>query len=215
MRKVHLHGALGKEFGASHQFDVRDIPDAIQALIANFSNFASKIRGGFYKVIVGDKKTGVEMDEQSVATYSIGNNDIHIIPVTQGRGRGGLGKILAGVLLIGLAVFTGGTALMSAGLFGSTTTLGGILTSVGTGLVMTGVASILAPSTETKESDPSFTMSGPQTTLREGGIIPIVYGECIVGGVMISGILRIENKVDATTPPAGNSTTFPIVFNNL
>ena len=212
MREVHLHGALGLEFGWVHRFVVSDIPDALQALNANFPKFTSMLRHGFYKVIVGDMKTGVEMDDSTIVSYRIGTHDIHIIPVTKGRGRGGLGKLLAGILLVGLAIATGGMSMMATGILGSATTLGGIMTSVGTGMILTGVASILAPATDgSDDSQKSFTMSGPQVTLKEGGIIPIVYGECVTGGTMISGILRIENAVDENTTEPSTVITAPSV----
>ncbi len=70
---------------------------------------------------------------------------------------------------------------------------------------MTGVASMLTRSQEAGQSDPSYTMAGPQVTLREGGIVPIAYGECVVGGTMISGQLIIEN--DVTSGPVDQPTT--------
>ena len=195
MREIKLYGSLGNEFGIKHHFDVKSVPEALQALAANYPKILDKMRHGFFKVVVGkNQKTGVAMDENSIVTYALGDQTLHIIPVTKGSKKG-LGKVLAGILLIGLAVFTGGTSLMATGILGSTTTLGGIITSIGTGLVLTGVSSLLAPEQKTGETEQSFTMSGPQVTLREGGIVPIAYGLVWTGGTMISGVLKIENAL--------------------
>lgn len=196
MREIRLYGALGKEFGTSHRFDVASIPEAIQALAANFPSFLRKLRNGFYKVVVGKTRSnGVEMDESTVAVYRIGDQGIHIIPVTQGSRRGGLGKILAGILLVGLSMVTGGAAGALMGIQIGATSVGAMAASIGTGLILTGVASLIAPEQDSGEQEKSFTMSGPQVALKEGGIVPIVYGEVVTGGTMISGVLKVENDV--------------------
>ena len=207
MNTIRLYGALGKEFGTEHRFAIISPGEALQALAANFPRFTAKLRHGFYKVIIGTRKTGTELDNETILTHRIGADDIHIIPVTKGRGRGGLGKVLAGILLVGLAAFGG--PLMATSLGAGGLTVGTAMGHIGLGLTMTGVASMLAPSQDASESDPSFTMAGPQVTLREGGIIPIVYGECVVGGTMISGQLIIEN--DVTSGPVDQpSTVLPL-----
>lgn len=213
MREVMLYGALGREFGSYHRFDVASIPEAIQALAANFPGFLRKLRHGFYRVVVGrTSETGVEMDQSTVAVYKLGDQNIHIIPVTEGAGRGGLGKILAGILLVGLSMVTGGVAgaLMGTAIGG--TSVGAITASIGTGLVLTGVASLIAPEQESGEQEKSFTMAGPQVTLKEGGIVPIVYGDVVTGGTMISGVLKVENDLptEPTTPTEPTEPTEPV-----
>lgn len=209
MRDVYLYGALGKTFGRAHQFEVSSMAEVMQALMANWPSFANKIRNGFYKVVVGDLKKGVQLDENTIAGFDLKEHSVHIVPVTKGR-RGGLGKILAGVMLIGLAVVTGGASL-AAGALTTTGFVGGAMVSMGTGLILNGVAQLIAPSIDdTGEKEKSFTSGGPQTTTREGGIIPIVYGEVITGGTMISGVLEISNSFiseDGTVPPTGTPTT--------
>jgi len=74
------------------------------------------------------------------------------------------------------------------------------------GLALTGVASLISPEMKTSgENDPSFTMTGPQVTMREGGIVPIAYGDVVTGGTMISGVLKIENA--AVSAPVQNPVT--------
>lgn len=206
MNTIRLYGALGKEFGTTHHFDITSPGEAFQALHANFARFTDKLRHGFYKVIVGKRSTGTELDQDTILHHQIGTDEIHVVPVIEGR-RGGLGKILAGVLLVGLAMFGGPLAATALGASG-TLTVGSIAGQLGAGLMLTGVASLLAPSAETGETEKSFTMSGPSNNTREGGIVPIVYGECVVGGTLISGQLRIANNVTATSTTG--STVVPI-----
>lgn len=192
MRTVHLYGALGKSFGYKHRFDVDTVADAIEALRANFIEFFNAIRNGHFRVVVGkNTQKGLQLDETMLPGFKLGKQDLHIVPVTKGSKRGGLGKIIAGMALIGLSLATGGAGLMGATLFGSTT-VGAAVGQIGLGLALTGVASLLAPEQEAPDDAKSFTMTGPQNTTREGGIVPIVYGEVWTGGTMINGSLHLE-----------------------
>lgn len=211
MNTIRLYGALAKEFGASHRFAIETPGEAFQALAANFPRFTEKLRHGFYRVVIGKTQTkGVALDEHTIIRHQIGDQDIHIVPVVKGRGRGGLGKVLAGLLLVGLAMFAGPIMATTLGAGGSMT-LGSIVGHMGLGLTLSGVASMLAPQTDGGETVKSFTMAGPQVTMNEGGIVPIVYGECVTGGTMTSGILRIENTVSVATPNgSATSTVYPL-----
>ncbi|MCB5411876.1 hypothetical protein [Pseudogemmobacter faecipullorum] len=192
MRTIHLYGNLGKSFGHRHDFAVETVPEAIQALRANFSNFANFIREGFYRVVVGKtQKNGMELGEDDLPGFKLGKQDLHIVPVLKGSKRGGIGKIIAGIALIGLSAF-GGAALAAPLFAGGTMSMASVAGSLGTGLLLTGVASLLAPQQKVESEDQNFTSSGPVNTTREGGIIPIVYGEVICGGTMINGILTTK-----------------------
>ena len=196
MRDIHLYGALGKQFGRKHSFDVDTVADAIEALRANFIEFFNAIRNGHYRVVVGKTtRIGIELDEAMLPGFKLGKQDLHIVPVVKGSKRGGLGKIIAGIALIGLSLTTGGAAgaLMGTQLFG-TMTAGAVVGQIGLGLALTGVASFLAPEQEAPDDTKSYTMTGPQITAREGGIVPIVYGEVWTGGTMINGSLFIERS---------------------
>lgn len=195
MNTIKLYGALGKEFGRKHSFEIDSVADAIEALRANFPRFFDAIRYGHYRVVVGKTTTkGMELEEAMLPGFKLGKQDLHIVPVTKGSKRGGLGKIIAGIALIGLSMATGGAGFMAASIGTGGMTVGGVVGSVGTSLLLTGVASLLAPEIDAPEDQQSFTMTGPTNTTREGGIIPIVYGEVITGGTMINGSLGISNS---------------------
>ncbi|WP_062563647.1 tail assembly protein [Paracoccus aminovorans] len=205
MRTIHLYGKLGKEFGSLHRFAVDTVAEAIEALRANFPKFFDAIRHGFYRVVVGKtSRNGMELDEAMLPGFKLGQQDLHIVPVVKGRKRGGIGKIIAGIALIGLSMVTGGMAgtFWTAGILGSTTTAASLMGSSGAGLLISGVASFIAPQQDAPDDTKSFTMTGPTTTTREGGIVPIVYGRVWTGGTMINGSLSIRSEDD----PLGSTT---------
>ena len=153
----------------------------------------------YYQVKVGDYS--IDKDE---INYPVGKQDIHFIPVITGSGKG-LGKVLLGAALIGVAVFSGGTGLSlgAGGVFGFTggglAAIGG---NIGLALVLSGVSDMLFPLPKpqkfSSEEDPrlSFSFSGLQNTSRAGTPVPIVYGEIFTGSVVISAAVD-TNQVDA------------------
>jgi predicted phage tail protein len=112
-------------------------------------------------------------------------------------GAGAAGRILAGVALIALAFIPGiGTATaaaIAAGAKAGFTVVGTALFGLGASLVLGGVAQLLTPTPRVAQGadtqdDPrkSYSFSGIQNTSRQGVPVPIVYGETIVGSVVIS-----------------------------
>lgn len=195
MREVYLYGDLKKQFGPKYEFAADSIPEVISMLIANFPAFPKAIRNSHYRVVIGKtEKNGIELDTDEAAKMTLGEQAVHIVPVVEGSKSAGTQKIIAGIALIGLSMVPGGTMVggaMSTTLWGSTT-VGSMVASIGTGLLINGVASLIAP--EQGATNKSYTMSGPTNTTKEGGIVPIAYGRVITGGTMISGALAISNK---------------------
>ena len=204
LRKVKLYGQLA-EFVGHKEFEVKvdNVAQAVSFLIHNFEGLEAYMSPKYYQVKVGDDDIGT--DELA---YPVGQQDIHFVPVIAGAGRGGLGKILLGALLITGAVMAGGGfgALFSKeGLVFSTkfgAFMGKFAMNLGVGLTIMGVSEMLFPLPEpqkfSSEEDPqlSFSFSGIQNTSRAGTPVPIVYGEIITGSVVISAAID-TNQVEA------------------
>ena len=151
----------------------------------------------YYQVKVGN----YAVDKEEIH-HPIGQEDIHIVPVITGAGRG-FGKILLGAALIAGAFFLpasipGGAATFSleAGLSGGF--IAKSMVYVGASLAIMGVSEMLFPMPKPKEfkseQDPqlSFSFSGTQNTSRAGTPVPIVYGEIVTGSVVISGAIDTQ-----------------------
>lgn len=201
LHEIHLHGALGAEFGRKYRFAVETVGEVIAALRANFAGFDASFRGGFYKVILGKSRThGTALREDQVGRVKLAGRAVHIVPVVAGRKRGGLGKIISGIALIGLSML-GPAGLMGVQLFSGGATIGTMVGNMGLAMVLTGVASMIAPEQGAGDDKKSFTMTGPQSNVREGHILPITYGEVITGGSLISGGIEINGPRANETPP--------------
>ncbi len=200
LRKIKLYGELA-EFVGHKEFEVKadTLKSAVSFLINNFEGIEKYMSPKYYQVKVGNYAIG-----EDELTYPIGTKeDIHFIPVITGAGRG-LGKILLGAALIGVAILSPGAGFMAGGGFGFGSTVAGkfsfaaMLGNIGIGLVLTGVSEMLTPLPKRQEfnseEDPrlSFSFGGTQQTGRAGTPVPLVFGEIFTGSVVISGSVDTE-----------------------
>ena len=198
LRKLKLYGDLA-EFVGHKEFEIQvnSLGKAVSFLVNNFPQVEKYMNPQYYQVKVGN----YAVNEEEIH-HPIGQEDIHIVPVIAGAGRGGLGKVLLGAALIGGAFLTGGVSFTfvpvpyaNAGAISGITGsfIGKAAVYLGASLVISGVAEMLFPLPKPKEfkseQDPqlSFSFSGTQNTSRAGTPVPIVYGEIITGSVVISG----------------------------
>ena len=185
LRKVKLYGELA-DFVGHKELDavINSTADAIRFLITNFEGLEAHMADRYYQVLVDDYEIG-EDDIHNPIGYS----DVSIVPII--AGAGGVGRALAGVALIGLAlVMPGGGFLAFKG--GTASFLANTAMNLGVGLTLMGVSELLFPLPKFKdfsnEEDPrvSFSFSGVQNTSRAGTSIPLCYGEIVTGSVVIS-----------------------------
>ena len=202
LRKLKLYGELA-EFIGHKEFEIQvdSLAKAVSFLVNNFPQIEKYMNPKYYQVKVGN----YAVNEEEIH-HPIGQEDIHIVPVISGAGRGS-GKVLLGAALIA------GAFMFSPMTFGSFTAKGiaagatsfanvGFLAKaslyLGTSLVLSGVSDMLFPLPKvpefSSEQDPriSFGFSGTQNTSRAGTPVPIVYGEIVTGSVVISGAVDTQ-----------------------
>ena len=191
LRKLKLYGELA-EFVGHKEFEIEasNIPKVMSFLVNNFPQIEPYMNPKYYQVKVGD----YAIDKEELQNPIGETEDVHIVPVIAGAGRG-FGKILFGAALIAGAFITGGASFsFSAGLTG--TFLGKAAVYLGASLVISGVSDMLfpTPKLEVPEDDPrlSFNFAGTQNTSRAGTPVPIVYGEIFTGSVVISGAIDTD-----------------------
>jgi predicted phage tail protein len=189
LRKIKLYGRLAKFLGQRvFEADVASAAEAVRFLLVNFPQLEKHMADQHYRVSVGKYAlTAKELQDPA------GQQEIKIVPVLAGAG-GGAGRIIVGALLIAGAFFTGGATIGLLGL-AAPVAVSTVLVGIGATLVLGGVAQLLtptpkinAPGTPQDNNDPrkSYSFSGIQQTSRQGVPVPIVYGETVVGSVVIS-----------------------------
>ena len=199
LRKLKFYGELA-EFVGHKEFEIEasTIPKAVSFLVNNFPQIEPYMNPQYYQVKVGD----YAVDEKEIQLPIGQQEDIHIVPVIAGAGRG-VGKILLGAALIATAFFVPQGLALKKGIatgfgFAKAGALAKGLVYVGASLMLQGVSDLLFPLPKPKEfnseEDPriSFNFGGTQNTGRAGTPVPVVYGEIITGSVVISGAIDTE-----------------------
>ena len=196
LRKIKLYGKLAKFIGHRVlEADVATAAEAVRFLLANWPEAEAHMNDQHYRVSIGTYD--IDLEELH---HPAGAAPISFVPVVAGAGA--TGRIIAGIALIalsfGIASLAAGAALagslsgfaLQAVAFG---TQAGLI--AGIGLVLGGVAQLLTPTPKISqdEGDPrkSFSFSGIQNTSRAGVPVPVVYGETLVGSVVISAGIDI------------------------
>lgn len=200
MRIIKVYGSLAKFLGQrSFKAAVSTPIEAVRFLIANFPGVEAHIAEHSYRVSVG--RDALRIGERpELLTYPTPMDEpIRIMPVMSGAGNG-VGQVLAGVGLIALSFLLPGAQL---GLFGlgqiGLTAFAAPIAGLGVSLALGGVAQMLTP-TSTQNvggesaTNPrlSFSFSGIQNVSRQGVPVPIIYGETLVGSVVISAGINTE-----------------------
>jgi predicted phage tail protein len=200
MRSIHLYGALKKQFGPKHRFDVLTAAEALRALNCAFpGQFVAALQVGSYKLVRGALRTGMNISDIGIINeLRLGMADLHLVPVAQGAISGkGVAQTVLGAALIGGAIFmSGGTLaapLAASGLLSGITW--GNIAAIGLGVALAGASTLLAKpaSTIDNEKDQSRNFSGISANGNQGDAIPLIYGRTLVPGTPISFEIDIED----------------------
>lgn len=211
LREIRLYGRLAKFIGQRVlHADVASAAEAVRFLLANWPEVEQHMSTQHYKVCVGE----AAIDETELG-LPIGQEVIKIIPVVAGAGFWKtIGKIFAGIGLIALAFFApiiagALAASLSAGALAAVVsilpTIQAVLYGIGIATALGGVADLLTPAPKTGSYDSSVTsddprnsnysFSGIQNSSRIGTPCPIVFGEVLVGSVVISAGIDVVQVV--------------------
>jgi predicted phage tail protein len=215
IRDIFLHGAAGRAHGRHFRLDVASPAEAVRALIMLRPPLREAFRAGQWRVIIGRPHLANAIDPQWLA-IRLGDQPLHIVPATGAAGGDGVGKVVAGVVLIGATILTAGLAapagLAAFGTFaGASAALGasafagvtyGSIALLGVSMLAAGVVGLLspAPGVQQQATDmaapqdrPSFLFNGVTNNTQQGGPVPLVFGTHLVGSVVVSAGLNSED----------------------
>ena len=198
LKKIKVYGKL-KDFLGQSTFEaaVKTPQQAINFLRANFVGIEKHMNNQLYKIKIGGTSVDGELLNMSAS------GDIQIIPVAIGA-KGffrGITNVFKGAVnlvtdvvsstvnFVANNALTIGATLFSGG-------IGGLLTTIGTSLIIDGVTSLLSPSRPVSSSssvgdtDPamrgSYNFNGIQNVSSSGVPIPILYGLVFSGSIIVS-----------------------------
>ena len=198
LKKIKVYGKL-KDFLGQSTFEaaVKTPQQAISFLRANFAGIDKHMSNQLYKIKIGGNSVSDDLLNMSAS------GDIQIIPVAIGAKKffKSVTNVFKGAVnLVGDVAssavnFVANNAL-SIGATLLTGGVGGLLTSIGTSMIIDGVTSLLSPQkpassvSSVGDTDTamrgSYNFNGIQNVSSSGVPIPILYGLVFSGSIIIS-----------------------------
>ena len=203
LSNLTFKGAMAKQFGKNHQYDVQNIKELLRALCATKKGFekymsSAHLNGVKFAFFVDGKNIGI--DEFDI--NATGKNYM-IMPVSQGSKSGGFLQIVIGAVALVAAFFTAGGSLGAWGTAMTATTISAtsILTGVGISMMLGGVVQALSPqpkfnagTSSSAENKPNYAFGAPVNTNSVGYPVPILLGEREIGGAFINAGIYTEDQ---------------------
>jgi len=192
MIKLTIYGRLRKFIGQS-SFEINaDSPKkAFSFLINNFKGVKEHIKDQEYCIMAGD----LRVTEELLDMYT--ESDIKIIPVVHG-------EIAFLPFLVGGAAIGAAKISAIAGIKILGTTLGTVLTTIGTNFLLQGIADLITPDPQPFNSnrqedaqEPNYIFSGLLNNTKQGIPINIVYGEVLVGSTVVSSSVDTFQEINS------------------
>ena len=195
LRTIKIYGHLAKHTGKRvFKALARTPAEAVKFLLCNYPSLRGVMQQGHYQVLVGSLDLQGATNNLHLPTGS--DDEIRIVPVISGAGGfwESFGKFFLGAALVTAAFFMPGSVLtIGAQSFG---VAGTAALSVGSALVLSSIADVISPPPKTPDFDDdprnNYAFSGQTNISREGVPVPVVYGETVVGSLVISLGLNVE-----------------------
>jgi len=212
MVTIRLLGEAGRRFGRQFKLAVKTPAEAVRALCAQIPGlreyFLQSGENGIAWRAITEHPEG--LDEEQLLWPLSKRFVLAPIPV----GKGGVGKIIAGVAIVAFAIVTAGAGLFGLGLgFGAGTAIS--IGAVGASLIFGGIADLLTPTPKMpnvagpggigsgatsgrsrEEQERSFTFDKSNANTQQGEVVPVLYGERIIGSLpVLSFGLELQNSL--------------------
>ena len=211
MVTIRLLGEAGRRYGRRFQLAVKTPAEAVRALCLQIPGLRQYLlesgEKGIDWRVVTDHAEGLDEDQMLWPL----SKRLVLAPLP--AGRGGVGKIIAGVAIVAFAIVTAGAGLFALGLgFSASTAIG--IGAIGASLIFSGVADLLTPTPKMpnvkggglgggssatsgrsqEEQLNSFAFDKSNANTVQGDVVPVLYGERIIGALpVLSFGLELQN----------------------
>jgi predicted phage tail protein len=230
MKEVLLNGFIGDKYGKVWNIKANNIKDIFSCIECNYPSFRQDMlefaeSGGDIDIQFGD----VTVEDEEELLYTVGADTVVITPLPAGAKSGGAKLLLAALIVASFFIPGSGALLATAvpGALGSTVTVttaagavsaagigalnvsGLMLAAAATGLAMQGIAQMMAPDPSVDSgvaANDQYLFDGAQNTVAQNNAVPVLLGEMIVGGVMISSTTVSSNTSFFSMGPSGSGT---------
>lgn len=197
MKKVVLQGHLGDKYGMHWSMKADSFAEVFACIEANYPGFRQDLinmaeAGGDLDISVN----GLDIQAEQMFHPFSEEEVIVITPIPTGAKSGGA-KIFAAVALVVAAfVFapvlgaSGALTALAAGQFGWTAAALLVTFGVAASLALAGLEQIMAPDASVDDDERDYLFTQGENTVLRGNPVPVLLGEMIVGGVVISSGIK-------------------------
>lgn len=210
MVTIRLLGEAGRRFGRRFQLAVKTPAEALRALCVQLPDLRQYLlesgENGIAWRVVTEDPLGLGEDQMLWPMSK------RMVLAPQPAGKGGVGKILAGVALVAFAVLFPAGGLLASSFFTLGAQAATIIGGIGVSMIFGGVAELLTPTpkmpnvggavgggpTEGRSDEQlkSFTFDKSNANTLQGEVVPVLYGERIVGALpVLSFGLELQNSL--------------------
>lgn len=214
MKEIILNGFIGDKYGRHWTIKADRPHDVFSCIEANYPSFRRDMieyveAGGGIDVQCGDRFL-----EEEDLLFSIPEDSMIITPVPGGAKSGGAKLLLAALLVASFfipgssALFIGayqagamtsvGVSAAGALATGATLNIAGLaVAGLAASLALAGITQMMAPDVKAeKQEERNYLFDGPQNTIAQNNVVPVLMGEMIVGGVIIASgtVSGLENR---------------------
>lgn len=201
-RKIHLLGELA-QFGDIWQMHAKSISDVIQLIECQEVGFRKflidAVEAGLDLAIIGKDFRVEEPDE--LLFENLGPEEVYISLVPAGSKKGWGKILLAAVLIIVGAILT----------FTPAAPLGKGMIMAGISIGLQGITQLLAKTPRADKPDATVGLfDGPESTLKQGQPVPVLYGELLIGGAPIHMDMTSAVQRDSSTFNSGGGYANPL-----
>lgn len=191
LQKVKLYGPTGAKFGREFEFVASNAREVIRAMCGTIPGFKRYMQrahnaGLTFAVFIGDKNiTEHNFDDPT------GGQTIRIAPIVQGNKRQGALNTIIGVVIIIIGVIL---------LYTPAAGIAPAVIKFGAAMALGGIVQMLSPqpkglgANEGPENRPNYTFDGAKNLRALGAALPVAYGECWAGSVLVSGGIYNEDQ---------------------
>lgn len=222
MKEVLLNGFLGDKYGRHWKMKADNIRDIFNCIEANRPTFRKTIldfaeSGGDLSIQYGD----MDVEDPEELLYNIGPDTVIITPLPAGA-KGGKAKLLLAAIIVASMFIPGSGAVLTKGAAdgasaiaaiksGASLNIAGTLAvATATNLAMIGIMEIMAPdpSVDGADANEDYLFDSAENTVAENNAVPVLFGEMIVPGVLIStATVASFTPYDSTSANFTTSTT--------
>lgn len=195
MKEVILNGFLGEKYGTKWRMEANSYAEIFSCIDANYPGFKKDLidlaeAGGDLSIEVAGNL--IEDAEELLGPLTA--ETIIITPVPTGS-KSGTVKLIVGTILL-IAGFYLAPMWLPAGIDALASTF---LISMGANLAIMGLQQMLAPDPSVDDDNRDYLFEGPENTTVSGNPVPVLCGEMIIGGTVISAGTVGGNHISEAT----------------